>query len=108
MNAQKVHLDIQCTNPSCKGCYYFEDEAGYYICADCNTISQIRCGLELDYTFPIRSTKAKIKNEDDDMFSEDGVINDNNDIDLLSQKISFDGDTTFINNISFIISKNFF
>ena len=100
MNAQKIRLDIQCTNPSCKGCYYFEDEAGYYVCADCNTISQIRCGLELDYTFPIRSTKAKIKNEDDDMFSDDGVINDNNDIDLLSQKNSYDGDTTFINNIS--------
>ena len=96
MNPQIIHLEIQCT--TCKGHNYFEDESGYYACSDCNTISQIRCGLELDYTFPIRTIKSKVKNEDDDNFSDDGGINDINDIDGFSQKYSFD--TENMNNIS--------
>ena len=96
MNAQIFHLEIPCTQ--CKGQNYLEDEEGFYVCADCNTISQIRWGLELDYTFPIRTIKSKVKNEDDDNFSDDGGINDNNDIDEFSKKYSFD--TENINNIS--------
>ena len=99
MNGQQIHLDIQCSNPDCKGCNYYEDETGYYVCADCNTISQIRCGLELDYTYPIRSTKlTSKKNEDDEILSDDGMINDNNnDLDLLSQKYTHDGGETALN-----------
>ena len=101
MNIQYIHLDIQCSNPACKGFNYYEDETGYYICADCSTFSQIRCGQELDYTAPIRSIKSKIviKGEDDDNNpSDDGIGNENNDFDLMSQKFSFEGDT--IMNIS--------
>ena len=96
MNAQKIHLDIQCSNPNCKGFNYFEDDTGYYVCSECNTISQIRCGLELDYTFPIRSIKSKVnKNEDDDIISDDG--NENNDLDFFSQKFSQEAGDTFFN-----------
>ena len=94
MNAQIIHLDIPCSNPSCKGFNYFEDETGFYICSDCNTISQIRCNLELDYTFPIRTMKSKIRNnEEDEIISDDGNIDDNNNIELFSQKYSSDGET---------------
>lgn len=96
MNIHKTHLDIQCSNPNCKGFNYFEDETGYYICAECNTISQIRCGLELDYNFPIRSIKSKvIKNEDEDIISDDG--NENNDFDFFSKKYLQEAGDTFLN-----------
>ena len=97
MNGQYVHLDIQCSNPACNGFNYFEDETGYYVCADCNTISQIRCGLELDYTFPIRTKLKSSKNEDDDAMSDEGILNENNDFDLFSQKFSFEGGETVLN-----------
>ena len=99
MNAQIIHLDIPCSNPSCKGFNYFEDETGFYICSDCNTISQIRCNLELDYTFPMRTMKSKMRNnEDDEIISDDGNLDENNNIELFSQKYSSDGET--IMNIS--------
>ena len=99
MNIQNIHLDIQCSNPACKGFNYFEDETGYYICADCNTISQIRCGLELDYTAPIRSIRSKVikSEEDDNNISDDGILNENNDFDLISQKLSLEGGDTIMN-----------
>jgi hypothetical protein len=99
MNIQNIHLDIQCSNPACKGFNYFEDETGYYICADCNTISQIRCGLELDYTAPIRSIRSKVikSEEDDNNISDDGILNENNDFDLISQKLSIEGGDTIMN-----------
>ena len=93
MNTQIIHLETQCSNPACKGFNYFEDETGYYICADCNTISQIRCGLELDYTYPMRTMKSKKRNNDDEeIISDDGNIDDNNNMEILSQKYS-DGET---------------
>ena len=99
MNIQNIHLDIQCSNPACKGFNYFEDETGYYICADCNTISQIRCGLELDYTAPIRSIRSMVikSEEDDNNISDDGILNENNDFDLISQKLSLEGGDTIMN-----------
>lgn len=99
MNGQLFHLEIQCSNPDCKGCNYYEDETGYYVCADCNTISQIRCGLELDYTYPIRSSKLiSKKNEDDEILSDDGMVNENNnEFDLISQKYTHDGGETILN-----------
>ena len=107
MNVQQIHLEIQCSNPNCKGLNYFEDETGYYVCADCNTISQIRCGLELDYTFPIRSIKSKnIKNEDDDIISDDG--NENNDLDFFSRKLSQEGGDTFLNMSTTNIKSSLF
>ena len=95
MNPQIIHLDIECTNPDCKSYNYFEDETGYYICSECNTISQIRCGAELDYYFPMRTMKSKIRNNEDDeeIISDDGNINDNNDFELFSQKYSSDAET---------------
>ena len=58
MNVETRHLDRPCANPSCGGYNYYEDETGFYVCADCNTISEIRCGDELDYYFPIRKTEV--------------------------------------------------
>ena len=97
MNGQLIHLDIQCTNPECNGFNYYEDETGYYICADCCTISQIRCGLELDYTFPIRTKLKSSKNEDDDVMSDEGALNENNDFDVFSKKYSFEGGESALN-----------
>ena len=95
MNPQIIHLDIECSNPECKSYNYFEDETGYYICSECNTISQIRCGTELDYIFPMRTMKSKMRNNEDDeeIISDDGNMNDNNNLELFSQKYSFDGET---------------
>ena len=94
MNGQIIRLDIPCSNPDCKGFNYLEDESGFYRCSDCNTISQIRCYLELDYTFPMRTMKSKMRNnEDDENISEDGNMNENNNIELFSQKYSYDGET---------------
>lgn len=99
MNVETRHLDRPCANPSCGGYNYYEDETGFYVCADCNTISEIRCGDELDYAFPIRTTKSKLKKDDDEeILSDDGAMGENIDQDLFSQKISFDGETMF--NIS--------
>ena len=99
MNFETRHLDRPCANPSCGGYNYYEDETGFYVCADCNTISEIRCGDELDYIFPMRTAKSKLKKDDDeDVLSDDGAIGENMDQDNFSQKISFDGDTIF--NIS--------
>ena len=108
MNSQIIQLEIQCSNPECKSFNYFEDEAGYYICSDCLTISQIRCGLELDYTFPMRTMKSKIRNNDDDEInSDDGNINENNNIELLSQKYSSDLDTLMNKSTTNIKSSRF-
>ena len=94
MNGQIIRLDIPCSNPDCKGFNYLEDESGFYRCSDCNTISQIRCYLELDYTFPMRTMKSKMRNnEDDENISDDGNMNENNNIELFSQKYSYDGET---------------
>lgn len=99
MNVETRHLDRPCANPACGGYNYYEDETGFYVCADCNTISEIRCGDELDYIFPIKTAKSKLKKDDDeDILSDDGVMGENMDQDNFSQKISFDGDTIF--NIS--------
>ena len=99
MNFETRHLDRPCANPSCGGYNYYEDETGFYVCADCNTISEIRCGDELDYIFPIKTAKSKLKKDDDeDVLSDDGAMGENMDQDNFSQKISFDGDTIF--NIS--------
>ena len=95
MNGQIIHLETQCINPECNGFDYYEDETGgYYICADCNTISQIRCGLELEYTYPIRDKLKQSKNEDDDAKPDEGSLNENNDFDNFSQKFSFEGLST--------------
>ena len=108
MNSQIIQLEIQCSNPECKSFNYFEDEAGYYICSDCLTISQIRCGLELDYTFPMRTMKSKVRNNDDDEInSDDGNINENNNIELLSQKYSSDLDTLMNKSTTNIKSSRF-
>ena len=95
MNTQIIQLDIQCSNQDCKGFNYYEnEEIGYYVCADCDTISQIRCSLELEYTTPMRTMKSKIRNSvDDENNSDDGNMNENNNIELLSSKYSFDGET---------------
>ena len=100
MNVQTIHLDIQCKNSSCRGFNYYEDETGYYVCADCNTISQIRCGLELDYTYPIRTLKSKIiKGDEDDIVSDDGNDGNNNN-DIYSRRFSFEDETTTNNKSS--------
>ena len=104
MNTQTVHIDVQCLNPKCKGFNYFEDETGYYVCADCNTISQIRCGLELDYTFPIRTSKI-VKNDEDDVLSDEGAIGENIEQDIISQKFSFDADTLNISTTNVLTSR---
>ena len=120
MNGQIIHLETQCINPECNGFDYYEDEAGgYYICADCNTVSQIRCGLELelDYTYSIRDKlKSSKKNEDDDAKPEEGSLNENIEFDDFSQKFSFEGISTTniksniydstINDYSSIYSKS--
>ena len=93
MNTELFHLNIQCTNEDCKGFNYFEDETGFYVCASCGTISQIRCGADLDYSFPTRSNKKVSKNEDDEVISDDGMGDENNDIDLYTFKNSLDGET---------------
>ena len=95
MNVELIHLNIQCTYENCKGFNYYEDESGFYVCATCGTVSQIRCGADLDYTFPIRSTKKISKNEDDEIISDDGMVDENNDIDAYSFKNSLDGETLF-------------
>ena len=100
MSSQVIHLEIPCS--VCNGFNYFEEETGNYTCADCSTVSQIRCGLELDYTFPMKTLKSKARNNDDDeIISDDGNVIDNdndNNIDLFSQKYSSDRET--IMNIS--------
>ena len=75
------------------GFNYFEEETGYYSCSNCGTVSQIRCGTELDYTFPMKTMKSKVRNnEDDEIISDDGnMIEDINE--LYSQKYSFEGET---------------
>ena len=93
MNVELIHLNIQCTYEDCKGFNYYEDESGFYVCATCGTVSQIRCGADLDYTFPIRSIKKTSKNEDDEIISDDGIVDDNNDIDIFSYKNSLEGET---------------
>ena len=95
MNTEIIRLDIEC--PFCKSYNYFEDETGFYICSNCNGISEIRCGVEMDYTYPMRTLKSKARNNDEEL-SEDENNNDNNNIEILSQKYSSDGET--IMNIS--------
>ena len=95
MNAKLIHLNIQCTYEDCKGFNYYEDESGFYVCATCGTVSQIRCGADLDYLFPLRSTKKISKNEDDEIISDDGMRGENNDLDAYSFKNSLKGETLF-------------
>ena len=93
MNSQIIHLEIPCS--VCNGFNYFEEETGNYACCDCLTVSQIRCGLELDYTFPMKTMKSKARNnEDDEIISDDGnLIENDNNFDLFSQKYSSDRET---------------
>ena len=92
MNSQTIHLEIPCSN--CNGFNYFEEETGYYACSNCLTVSQIRCGLELDYTFPMKTMKSKMRNNDDDeIMSDDGNLIENDNIELFSQKYSSDRET---------------
>ena len=88
---QIIILEIPCL--TCQGFNYFEEETGYYSCSNCGTVSQIRCGTELDYTFPMKTMKSKVRNnEDDEIISDDGnMIEDINE--LYSQKYSFEGET---------------
>ena len=95
MNVELIHLNIQCTFEDCKGFNYYEDESGFYVCATCGTVSQIRCGADLDYTFPLRSTKKISKNEDDEVISDDGMVDENNELDAFSIKNSLEGETLF-------------
>ena len=92
MNSQTIHLEIPCSN--CNGFNYFEEETGYYACSNCLTVSQIRCGLELDYTFPMKTMKSKMRNNDDDeIMSDDGNLIENDNFELFSQKYSSDRET---------------
>ena len=92
MNSQTIHLEIPCSN--CNGFNYFEEETGYYACSNCLTVSQIRCGLELDYTFPMKTMKSKMRNNDDDeIMSDDGNLIENDNFELFSQKFSSDRET---------------
>ena len=88
---QIIPLEIPCL--TCQGLNYYEEETGYYTCSNCGTVSQIRCGTELDYTFPMKTMKSKVRNnEDDEIISDDGnIIDENNE--LYSQKYSFEGET---------------
>ena len=104
MNQEIIHLEIECA--FCKENNYFEDETGFYTCANCGVISEIRCGAELDYTFPMRTMKSKINrnNEEENSDEENNNDNINDNIEILSQKYSSEGETLM--NISTVSIKS--
>ena len=95
MFSSQIHLSHLCEN--CGKDSYLEDESGFYVCDNCGTMTDIRCGVELDYeTFGkglsrFKSTKKTNNNSSD----EDDLAE--NDITIFSYKDS-DNETNFLTN----------
>ena len=95
MFSSQIHLSHLCEN--CGKDSYLEDESGFYVCDNCGTMTDIRCGVELDYeTFGKGLSRFKSKKKTNNNSSDEDDLAEN-DITIFSYKDS-DNETNFLTN----------